>query len=93
MIYDTLPDSPVALVVTVTSPVTTAKNPLLVTLLSEMNLTVMVVAVTGAGMEVPQNHWVEEPALTSTLSIRVSVLNAANVSVIGSSVVDSSLHS
>ena len=51
MIYDILPDSPVALVVTVTYPITTAKNPLLVHLSSEVNLTVMVVAVTGPGME------------------------------------------
>ena len=62
------PDSPVTSVVTVTSPVTTAKNPLLVTLRSEVNLTVMVVAVTGAGMEVPENVWVVEPAITSTVS-------------------------
>ena len=47
------PNSPVTSVVTVASPVTTAKNPLLVTVLSEVNLTVMVVAVTGPGMEEP----------------------------------------
>ena len=89
------PDSPVTSVVTVTSPVTTAKNPLLVTLLSEVNLTVMVVAVTGPGVEEPENVWVVEPALTSTVSgvEPESVLNAANVSVTGSPVVDSSLHS
>ena len=68
MIYEILPDSPVALVVTVTSPETTAKNPLLATQPSEVNLTVMVVAVTGAGMEVPENVWVVEPAITSTVS-------------------------
>ena len=72
---------------------TVARNPLLVTLPSEVNLTVMVVAVTGAGMEVPENVWVLEPALTSTLSKPESVLNAANVSATGSPVVDSSLHS
>ena len=49
---------------------TVARNPLLVTLPSEVNLTVMVVAVTGAGMEEPENVWVWvlEPALTSTVS-------------------------
>ena len=62
------PDSPVTSVVTVTSPVTTAKNPLLVTTPSEVNLTVMVVAVTGPGVEVPENVWVVEPVLTSTVS-------------------------
>ena len=54
---------------------------------------VMVLAVTGAGMEVPEKVWVEDPSLTSTLSQPDSVLNAANVNVIGSPVVDSSLHS
>ena len=72
---------------------TVARNPLLVMLPSELNLTVMVVAVTGAGMEVPENIWVEEPAVTSTVSKPDSVLNAAKVSVTGSPVVDSSLHS
>ena len=51
---------------------TVARKPLPVTLLatlpSEENLTVMVVAVTGAGMEVPENVWVVEPAITSTVS-------------------------
>ena len=55
-------------------------------------MTVMVVAVTGAGVEEPENHWVEVPALTSTLSQQDSILNAANVSVTGSPVVDSSVH-
>ena len=58
-----------------------------------LNLTVMVVAVTGPGMEEPENVWVEAPSLTSTVSVSDCVLNAANVSVIGSWVVDSSLHS
>ena len=48
---------------------TVARNPLLVTLRPEVNLTVMVVAVTGAGMEEPENIWVVEPALTSTQSL------------------------
>ena len=48
---------------------TVARNPLLPHLQSEVNLTVMVVAVTGAGMEVPENVWVLEPALTSTQSL------------------------
>ena len=47
---------------------TVARNPLLVTLPSEPNLTVMVVAVTGSGMEDPENVWVEDPSLTSTVS-------------------------
>ena len=73
---------------------TVAMNPLLVSLPSEVNLTVMVVAVTGAGMEVPENVWVELPSLTSTVSPpHLSVLNAANVSVTGSPVVDSNIHS
>ena len=72
---------------------TVARNPLLVSLPSEVNLTVMVVAVTGPGMEEPENVWVVEPAITSTVSQPDSVANAANVSVIGSPVVDSSLHS
>ena len=96
MIYEILPDSPVALVVTVTFPVTTARNPLLVQMLLEVNLTVMVVAVTGAGMEVPENVWVEERTRTLTVSplhlVTGSVLNATNVSVTGSPVVDSSVH-
>ena len=45
---------------------TVAKNPRLVDLQSEVNLTVMVVAVTGPGREVPENVWVEDPSLTST---------------------------
>ena len=45
------PDSPVALVVTVTSPVTTAKNPLAIHLEFVCNLSVMVVPVTGPGVE------------------------------------------
>ena len=61
-------DSPVTSVVTVTSPVTTAKNPLLVKMLLEVNLTMMMVAVTGPGMEEPENVWVVEPALTLTVS-------------------------
>ena len=44
-------DSPVTFVVTVTSPVTKAKNPLAVPLISVWNLTVMVVPVTGPGVE------------------------------------------
>ena len=56
-----------------------------------LNLTVMVLAVTGPGMEVPENVWVKDPLLTSTVSQCVS--NAANVSVTGSPVVDSSVHS
>ena len=44
-------DSPVTSVVTVTSPVTMAKNPILVAVPSEVNLTVMVAPVTGPGME------------------------------------------
>ena len=72
---------------------TVARKPLLVPLPSEVNLTVMVVAVTAPGTEEPENVWVVEPALTSTLSQQDSVLNAAKVSVTGSPVVDSSLHS
>ena len=53
----------------------------------------MVVAVTGAGMEEPENVWVVEPALTSTPSQQDSVLNAAKVTVAGSPVVDSIIHS
>ena len=45
------PDSPVTSVVTVTSPVTTAKNPLAVYLGLVCSLTVMVVPVTGPGVE------------------------------------------
>ena len=71
---------------------TVARNPLLARLTSEVNLTVMVVAVTGAGMEVPEKVWVVEPALTSTLSQHHSVLNAAKVSVKCSPVVDTSVH-
>ena len=40
---------------------TVARNPLLFTLPSEVNLTVMVVAVTGPGMEEPENVWVVDP--------------------------------
>ena len=40
---------------------TVARNPLRVKLLPEVNLTVMVVAVTGAGMEEPEIVWVEGP--------------------------------
>ena len=58
----------------------------------EVNLTVMVVAVTGPGMDEPENVWVVEPAITSTVSQPDSVANAANVSVTGSPVVDSILH-
>ena len=51
----------------------------------------------GEGREVPENLWVSDPAFTSTMSngtpLSSSVLNVANMSVIGSSVVDSSLHS
>ena len=42
---------------------TVARNPLLVTLSSELNLTVMVVSVTGPGMEVPENVWVVDPLM------------------------------
>ena len=74
---------------------TVARNPLLFSLPSDVNLTVMVVAVTGAGREEPENVWVVDPSLTSTVSgvTPDSVLNVANVSVIGSPVVDSSLQS
>ena len=57
---------------------------------------VMVVAVTGPGMEWPENVWVVDPSLISIQSLYEhgeSILNAANVSVTGSPVVDSSLHS
>ena len=96
MTHLSTPDSPVTSVVTVTFPVTTAKNPLLVAVPSEVNLTVMVVAVTGAGMEEPENVWVVVPALTWTVSVSLSkypILNAANVSVTSSPVVDSILQS
>ena len=46
------PDSLVTSVVTVTSPVTTAKNPLAVETESVWSLTVMVVPVTVPGVEV-----------------------------------------
>ena len=49
-------DSPVTSVVTVTSPVTMAKNPILVAVPSEVNLTVMVAPVTGPGMEPQETH-------------------------------------
>ena len=78
------PGSPVASVVTVASPVTTAKNPLAVDKSSVCSLTVMVVPVTGPGVEPqetqelqlpepqllpgPQYRWVEVPAVTSTQS-------------------------
>ena len=52
----------------------------------------MEVAVTGAGMELPENVWVVEPAITSTLSQQDSVLNSAKVTVTGSPAVDSILH-
>ena len=42
---------------------TVARNPLLVTLSSERNMTVMVVAVNGPGMELPENVWVVDPLL------------------------------
>ena len=71
---------------------TVARNPLLVYSSLEVNLTVMVVAVTGPGMEEPENVWVVEPAITSTVSQRDSVLNAAKVTVTGSPAVDSILH-
>ena len=51
---------------------TVARNPPLVPLKSEVNLTVMVVAVTGPGVEVPENVWVEDPSLTSTVSVSLS---------------------
>lgn len=47
----------------------------------------------GEGREVPENLWVSDPAFTSTMSKLDSVLNVANMSVMGSSFVDSSLHS
>ena len=74
---------------------TVARNPLLVTVLSELNLTVMVVAVTCAGREEPENVWVEDPSVISTMSESqlYPISNAANVSVTGSPFVDSSLHS
>ena len=70
---------------------TVARNPPLVPHRSEVNLTVMEVAVTGPGVEVPENVWVVEPVLTSTVS-PYQVLNAAKVTVTGSPVVDSILH-
>ena len=72
---------------------TVARNPRIVTQPSELNLMVMVVAVTGPGREAPENVWVVNPLLILTVSLSDSVLNAANVSVIGTPVVDSSLHS
>ena len=45
---------------------TVARNPLLVLPSSEVNLTVMVVAVTGAGMEEPENVWVVDPSVVVT---------------------------
>ena len=42
---------------------TVARNPPLVVLSSERNLTVMVLAVTGPGMDVPENVWVVDPLL------------------------------
>ena len=61
--------SPITSVVILAEQQTVARNPLLVTVLSELNLTVMVVAVTGAGMEVPENVWVvDDPAITLTVS-------------------------
>ena len=71
---------------------TVARNPGLVMTSFELNLTVMVVAVTGPGVEVPENVWVVEPAITSTLSQQDSVLNATKVTVTGSPAVDSILH-
>ena len=71
---------------------TVARNPGLVSMPSELNLTVMVLEVTGAGMEEPENVWVVDPSLTSTVSQQDSVLNAANVTVADSPVVDSILH-
>ena len=53
------PDSPVTSVVTVTSPVTTAKNPLAVPDTLVCSLTVMVVPVTGPGVE-PQESQEEQ---------------------------------
>ena len=77
---------------------TVAKNPCLVPAASVLNLTVMVVAEigpVGVVAAVLEKVWVDEPGkvVTSTVSQRDSVLNTANVSVIGSPVVDSSLHS
>ena len=78
--------------VILTEQQTVARNPILATKASEVNLTVMVVAVTGSGVEVPENVWVVDPALIWTVSLD-SVLNSTNVSVRGSPVVESSLHS
>ena len=75
---------------------TVARNPLLVSMSPELNLTVMVVAVTCAGREEPENVWVEEPSVISTMSesqLISEISNAANVSVTGPPFVDSSLHS
>ena len=47
---------------------TVARNPPLVVLSSERNLTVMVLAVTGPGMEEPENVWVVDPLLILTVS-------------------------
>ena len=47
---------------------TVARNPGLVMTSFELNLTVMVVPVTGPGMEEPENVWVVDPSLTSTQS-------------------------
>ena len=44
------PDSPVTSVVTVTSPVTTAKNPVLVSYESDLKVTVMSVPENGPGL-------------------------------------------
>ena len=44
------PDSPVTSVVTVTSPVTTAKNPVLAPPISDLNLRVMSVPENGPGL-------------------------------------------
>ena len=106
MIHFPTHDSPVTSVVTVASPVTTAKKPLAVLNALVKNLTVMVVPVIVPGVEYAQKRWVEVPSLTSTqsvilpsvgqLSVPPSYLyksNAANVNVAGSPVVDSTLHS
>ena len=47
---------------------TVARNPLLFSLPSDVNLTVMVVPVTGPGREEPENVWVVDPSWTSTVS-------------------------
>ena len=69
MIHLPTHNSPVTSVVTVASPVTTAKKPLAVLNALVKNLTVMVVPVIVPGVEYAQKRWVEVPSLTSTQSV------------------------